>query len=99
MVAWAGGYFAPTFKDQHGMKQRDPLSPTIFKVVFDKVIQNWVSVVAEVEEETGPEGFVQYVKRLAAYLCVDDNLLASMRVERLKRLFGIMMDIFYRVGM
>ena len=68
-------------------------------MVVDKVTQNWVSVVAEVEEDTGPEGFVQYVKRLAAYLCVDDNLLASMRVARLQILFGIMMDLFYRVGM
>ena len=68
-------------------------------MVVDKVTQNWVSVVAEVEEDTGPEGFFQYVKRLVAYLCVDDNLLASMRVARLQILFGIMMDLFYRVGM
>ena len=33
--------------------QGDPLSPTIFNMVVDAVVQHWVSLMVEVTEEQG----------------------------------------------
>ena len=54
------------------MTQGDPLSPTIFNLVVDKVLQNWFTVVAETEEAVEPgaagkEGFGRDVQQLEAY--------------------------------
>ena len=48
------------------MNQGEPLSPMIFYMVEDMILQHWVLVVAELEEDTGTEGFGQDVQRLAA---------------------------------
>ena len=50
------------------MTQVEPLSPTIFNMVVDVVLCNWVSVAAETEEaeDTGTEGFGWYIKRMVA---------------------------------
>ena len=42
MAAKAGGYYGPTFQSHRGVTQGDPLLPTIFNVVVDAVICNWV---------------------------------------------------------
>ena len=38
------------------MTQGDPLSPTIFNVLVDAVMQHWVKVVVEGAEERGERG-------------------------------------------
>ena len=45
MVSRPGGYFGPPFKGQCSVTQGDPLSPMIFNVVVDTVLQILVSVV------------------------------------------------------
>ena len=45
MVANNRGYFVAPFKVQSEMTQGDPLSPTIFNVAVDAVLQYWVAVV------------------------------------------------------
>ena len=45
MVANDRGYFLDPFKVQSEMTQGDPLSPTIFNVAVDAVLQYWVAVV------------------------------------------------------
>ena len=49
MVARDGAYFGTPFKGYHGVNQGYPLSPTIFNVVIDAVLQHWVTVVALTE--------------------------------------------------
>ena len=59
MVARAGGYYREAFKGERGVTQGDPLYPTIFNVVVDRVVRHWVDgIVNEAEEkvETGQEG-------------------------------------------
>ena len=40
MMARAGGYYEEAFKGERGVTQGDPLSPTIFNVVVDAVVQH-----------------------------------------------------------
>ena len=66
------GYYGAPFKVFSGVTQGDPLSPTIFNLVVDKVLQNWVTVVASTEESVDPgaagkEGFGRDVQQLEAY--------------------------------
>ena len=42
MVSRAGGYYGVAFKGDRGVMQGDPLSPTIFNVVVDAVVQHWL---------------------------------------------------------
>ena len=47
MVARAGGYYGAALKGACGVTQGDPLSPTIFNVVVDAVVRQWVTVMVE----------------------------------------------------
>ena len=40
MVARVGGYYGTSFVWERGVKQGDPLSPTIFNMVVDAVVRN-----------------------------------------------------------
>ena len=52
MMARVGGYYDAPFREERGVTQGDPLSPTIFNVVVDAVVCNWGSMlVAEREEQ------------------------------------------------
>ena len=44
MVERAVGYYRADFKGDRGVAQGDPLSPTIFNVVLDAVVRNWVAL-------------------------------------------------------
>ena len=44
MVAQVVQYYAPPFQGSRGVAQVHPISPTIFNVVVDAVIQNWVAL-------------------------------------------------------
>ena len=52
MVARAGRYYRTAFGGERGVTKGDPLSPTIFNVVVDVVVQHWVTgVIAEAEAQ------------------------------------------------
>ena len=64
MVARSGGYYRAPFKGQCGVNQGVLLSSTIFNLVVDAVLRNWVAVVAATEETAYPiiECFGQYIQ-------------------------------------
>ena len=79
MVAWARGYYGAPFKRFCGGGKGDPLSPTIFNVVVDAVLQHWIAVVEDTEGVLDPgaaamEGFGQYVQSLEAYFMQNTGL-------------------------
>ena len=57
MVTRAAGYYGTTFGGERGVKQGDPLSPTIFNVVVDAVVRHWVNGIVEEAETRGETGW------------------------------------------
>ena len=78
------------------MTQGDLLSPTIFNVVLDTVVRQWVSMVAEVEE--GLELWGREVIHCTALFYVDDGLIVSTNHKWLQGEFDTLTGLFDRVG-
>ena len=73
-----GRYYGATFKGARGMTQEDPLSPNIFNVMLDVmldvVLQEWVSVMVESKGEQG--GIRQEGRHQNALFYADDGTVA-----------------------
>ena len=99
MVARAGGYYGTAFKGERGVTQVDPLSPTIFNVVVDAFVRNWVNGLvdeaeAEAKGETGREG-----RHQSAVFYADDGMVVSSDPAWLQGAFNALIAIFHRVGL
>ena len=97
MVAKAGGYFGRTFKGYQCVKQGNPRSLTIFKVVVDAVILHWVTVVPPSEAVTGGLGLT--IIDLAEYFYAHDGLMAFTQTDRIHRAFDVLAGLFDRVDL
>ena len=75
MVARVGRYYGAAFTGDRGLTQGYPLSPTIFNVVVDAVVRNWVTVMLEFAEERGERG--QEVRHHNALFYAEDVMVAS----------------------
>ena len=86
---------------QRGVTQGGTLSPMILNLVVDAVLRYWATVVAATEgvAELDIEGFEQDIQRLAAYLYANYGPLASTQSDRLHRVFDVLTELFYRVGL
>ena len=56
MVARAGGYYREAFKAARGVRQGNPLSPTIFNVVMDFLVRHWVTMLLDKADKRGQGG-------------------------------------------
>ena len=97
MVAGAGGYYRTAFKEEIGVTQGDPLSPTIFNVVVDAVVCHWVTDVIADAEERGE--LVKEGRHQAALLYADDGIVASSDPQWLQGVFNTLVGLFDRVGL
>ena len=100
----SGRYFGNPFKVYHGVTQEEPLSPTIFNVVVDVVLQHWFILVALTEDSVDPgteetESCSHYIQCLVAYFYTDVGLLALTWVERLQQDFTTLIDLFDCMGL
>ena len=62
----------PPFKGFHGVTQGNPLSPIIFNLIMEPVMNQWVMVI---EKEAIPEGLGWSIQRLLVYFYADNSLI------------------------
>ena len=94
MVDKARGYYSPHFKGYRGVTEGDLLLPTIFNIVVKSVIHHQAMVV--LVTEVGAEGLGVSVHKLAEYFLLDDGLVMLTQLERPKREFDVIADLFDR---
>ena len=75
MVAWTGRYYGAPFTGSREVTQGGPLSPTVFNMVMDTVIQNWATRVSR--EDAGPEIFGRVVKNWPLFFTQTKDLWSS----------------------
>ena len=97
MVARAGGYYGTAFKGAQGVKQGDPLSPTIFNVVVDALVFQSVTLAVEDTEKRGERG--KEGRHQAALFYADDGMVASSAPHWLQWEFNALVGLFGRVGL
>ena len=97
MVARAGGYYRAALQGAHGVTQGDPLSPTIFNVVVDAVVRNWVAVVIASAEEQGERG--KEGRNQDSLLYADDDMVSSSDPRWLQGAIDTLVGLFDRVGL
>ena len=61
------------------------------------VLQNWVSMVVDLEAELGPECFGRDAQIMTSYLYVNNGLLVSTRASRLLQEFHVLTELFNQV--
>ena len=74
------------------MTQGDPLSPTIFNVVVDVVIHQWVTLDMAEAEKRGERG--DYGSQQAALFYADDGMVASSDPRWLQWEFDTLVGLF-----
>ena len=80
------------------MTQGGPLSPTIFNLMVDAVIREWLRQV--VSAESARDGITNAdIRRLLACFYADDGLVLSREPAMLQRAFDILTGLFDRVGL
>ena len=97
MVSRLGGYYGTAFQGECGVTQGYPLSPTIFNVVVDAVVQHWVTVVVEGAEEQGERGHEG--RKKAALFYAEDGMVASLDPRWIQGAFNTPVGLFDRVGL
>ena len=95
MVARADGYYRTSFWGERGVTQGNSLSPTIFKVVVDKVAQHRVTRVIPDSESTGELG--QEGRHKAALFYADNIMVASSDPVWMQGAFTALVGLFDRV--
>ena len=79
------------------MTQCDPLSPTIFNVVVDAVVRNWVTLAVEEADKRGERG--KDGGQQATLFYADDGMVASSDPRWLQWAFNALVGLFERVGL
>ena len=97
MVARVRGYYSLAFQVFRGVTQGYPMSPTIFDVVVDMVVQNWVK---EMVEGAGRQvGRRQDGRHQNSLLYTDDSMVAFSDLGWLQGVFSTLIGILNRVGL
>ena len=94
-----GGGYWPAFQRHRGVTQGDPLSPTIFNMIFYAFIQHWAKILGEAQEGSRKEGPGMSIQDLSALFYANDGLVASTKSARLQGSFDNLTGLFGRVGL
>ena len=96
MVCRAGGRYGRVFRARRGVTQGGPLSPTIFNIMVDAVVREWLQNTLTPEDA---KLAIQDVRKLMAAFYADDGLVASRDPVRLQQAFNELTALFERVGL
>jgi hypothetical protein len=98
MVCRAAGVYGRVFKAFRGVTQGGPLSPTIFNLMVDAVVREWLRQL--LSAESAEAGITKEdIRLLMACFYADDGLVMSQDPAMLQRAFDILTGIFDRVGL
>ena len=96
MVCQAGGRYGRPFRARRGVTQGGPLSPTIFNLMVDAVVREWLKHALMLEDA---QRAIQDVRKLLAAFYADDGLVASRDPDLLQDAFNDLTALFDRVGL
>ena len=91
-VARAGVYYGTGFKEERGVTQGNPLSPTIFNVVVDVVVRHWVTLAVKEADTWGERG--RELRHQAALFYADNGMVASSNPLWLQWAFTRLVGLF-----
>ena len=94
MVCRVSGYYGLRFRAHRGVIQGGPLSPTIFNMMVDAVVQEWARVL-QADHGMGLED----VRRLLSCFYADDGLIVARDPDKLQIAFDVLTGLFDRVGL
>ena len=97
MVMRLGGYCGKLFKGFREATQGDPLPPTIFNVVVDTVVQNWIEEMVESADGQGGRGREGRNQNPLFY--ADDGMIALSDPGWLQGALSTLVGLFDWVGM
>ena len=97
MVDRAEHYYCALFKVYQGVTKGDPLTPKIFNIVVDAVIQHWV--ILATGEEAGYEGFGRSFKMLPTLLYTYIGILAYPCPAWLQESLKYPTGLFEQIGL
>ena len=93
LVCRASGYYGSPFSAERGVTQGGPLSPTIFNIMVDAIMREWVRLM----EAAGINA--ADIRTIAAVFYADDGLVAVRDAKTLQDAFDILISLFERVGL
>ena len=93
LVCRASGYYGRVFQSERGVTQGGPLSPTIFNLMVDAIVREWVFQMEQA-------GFnAADIRVIAAVFYADDGLIAARDPTLLQDAFNLLTALFDRVGL
>ena len=97
LVCRAQGNYGTPFRARRGVTQGGPLSPTLFNLLVDAVVREWLRTLygAQVSSEWA----AQVRRELFAIFYVDDALVASRDPVTLQRAVDVLVALFECVGL
>ena len=93
LVCRASGYYGRAFKSDRGVTQGGPLSPTIFNLMVDAIVREWIYQMVATGFDTTD------IRVIAAVFYADDGLIATRDPAVLQDAFDLLTDLFDRVGL
>ena len=93
LVCRASGYHGSPFSAERGVTQGGPLSPTIFNIMVDAIVREWVRQMELLGIDAAD------IRTIVAVFYADDGLVAAREPKVLQDSFDILVGLFERVGL
>ena len=93
LVCRAAGYYGHPFKSERGVIQGDPLSPTIFNLMLDAIVREWIFQMEAAGFDTADTRVITVI------FYADDNLIAARDSTLLQDAFNLLINLFDRVDL